>query len=256
MPGKGDSPEEPGFDARLDAALDDVMDHIEEDSQQFEERMLQEVEEDAQLLRRYFQEPGEHDEERADGPGPPDEQNQPRNRVDGPCDEERADGPSPPEQKQPRKRLFLKDLTPNSKEVEIERRKQAKRDQSSQWHTKWASKGVPKQDGSEDVQQAELAQAGEPAQPVAPPVAPEAPAPAAPVEELDGFKVDPEILQKAIQNDMRSVRAQWMNQWMEWKKKHHDYDGDVEKLRKEAAEKWLKSELRAQLHATRSHKQF
>ena len=42
------------------------------------------------------------------------------------------------------KRKFLKDMTPNSKEAEIERRKQAKRVNSNKWHATWASKGSEK----------------------------------------------------------------------------------------------------------------
>lgn len=241
LPGKGDSQEEPG-DAGIAPRGDLFLDSFEE-SQQLEEE-FQELQEFCQELKeeeaaQFVPNPGEHDDVVANS---------------DPCDDDQVanSGPSGneiPDGNQPRKRVLLRDLTPNSKEVEIERRKQAKRDNSNQWHAKWASKGVPKEEGVP-------AQAGEPAQPVDPPVVPEAPGPAAPVEELDGFKPDPEILHKAVQNDMRSVRAQWMNQWTAWKKNQDDHDGDVEKLRKEAAEKWLNSELRAQLHATRSHKQF
>ena len=147
-------------------------------------------------------------------------------------------------EEKPKKRVFLKDMTPNSKEQELERRKQVKRDNSNAWHQKWTSKGVPREPQNDeqvgDTHQDEPAGSHE----------------EPPPQEADGFKVDPEILNKAIKTDMRSVRSNFMNQWMEWKQKQDDFDGDVEKLRKVASEKWLKSALRAQMSAGRKGSQF
>ena len=167
-----------------------------------------------------------------------DEGEQPLNgEHPGEPDEQPAD-----EKPDKKKRPFLKDMTPNSKAAELERRKQLKRDSSLAWHKSWKSKGVPKD--AAPPQNAEDPPAEEPKDPVAPPI------------EDDGFQADPEILGKAIKSDMRSVRSNFMNQWIEWKKTQPDSDGDMEKLRKEAADKWLKSELRAQMSAGRLGKQF
>lgn len=92
-----------------------------------------------------------------------------------------------------------------------------------------------------------------------PPYAAEAPAaPDAPRElevEADGFKPNPEVLDAAISKDMRKVRLAFIKQWSEWKKTQTP-DADAESLRKDSAEQWMNSKLRAQVMATRKHEQF
>lgn len=100
-----------------------------------------------------------------------------------------------------KKRVFLKDLTPNSKEVEIERRKQAKRDQSNVWHAKWESKGVPKESNKSEPEPS--------TESIVPNPEPE-------VEDVE-FKVSPELLEEAVTSDMRTVRSNYMAQYIAWK---------------------------------------
>eukprot|EP00435_Cladocopium_sp_Y103_P070010 s293_g34.t1 len=70
--------------------------------------------------------------------------------------------PDAGEAKRPSKRVYLRDLTPNSKEVEIERRKQAKRDNSNLWHARWQSAGVPKGESEEQNQDHQENESNEP----------------------------------------------------------------------------------------------
>ena len=66
---------------------------------------------------------------------PQDQREQEHQEEQEPPDADEA--PAGSNESPPRKkRVYLKNLTPNSKEVELERRKQAKRDNSNRWHSK------------------------------------------------------------------------------------------------------------------------
>lgn len=155
-----------------------------------------------------------------------------------------AEGDLPPKspQEPKKKRVFLKDMTPNSKEVELERRKQAKRDNSNKWHSKWASKGVRKNvdecGGEEPSSSAAPAAAADPAEP-----------------EDDVFRPDAELLLDAVSGDMRKVRANFMKKWSEWKGGTNP-EIDPETLRTMSGKAWMESELWAEIMATRKHQQY
>ena len=138
-----------------------------------------------------------------------------------------------------KKRVFLKDLTPNSKEVEIERRKQAKRDQSNVWHAKWESKGVPKESNKSEPE---------------PSTESTVPNPEPEVEDVE-FKVSPELLEVAVTSDMRTVRSNYMAQYIAWKEVQCP-DVDPSTFRSEANRHWMESELRCQLMAGRKKQQY
>ena len=254
MPGKGDDQEEPARDSiepralyTSDAGADDGDDsqhlNVEPGSQDLGEPWL-----DSQL---------QPDSQDVDGQ-PWENENTQKSPVDSPTlsadagdQHDEAEEVMPASDEVPgsgevaagsQKRKFLKDMTPNSKEAEIERRKQAKRVNSNKWHATWASKGVRKEEC-------------EPAQPADRPVEPPGPAPGPvqPVEEADGFQP---VLDMMVKKDMRTTRYEWMNQYMNWKKVKADFNGDMQTLRKESAERWLNSQCRAQMMASRVHQQF
>ena len=166
--------------------------------------------------------------------------------LPGPAED---DLPRPAEPK--KKRTYLRDLTPNSKEKELERRKQAKRDNSSKWHSTWVSKGIKKSVDESD-------EGGEPSASAAAPAAPSAaPVPPKPDEPEEGgvFKPDAELLLEAVSSDMRSVRAQFMKKWSKWKEKMNP-EIDPESVRAMSGKAWMESELRGQIMATRKHQQY
>ena len=159
-----------------------------------------------------------------------------------------------------KKRVYLKDLTPNSKEVELERRKQAKRDNSSRWHLKWQSAGVPKEcdEQNQDHQEEEPNEPHREEQPNEQPQEP-------PDDGVDGARGDGDdqmvedlpgggdtfkpneflVLEASVCQDMRKVRPMFMKQWCEWK------GTDDQKA---AAQAWQESDLRAQIMAGRQQK--
>ena len=164
-----------------------------------------------------------------------------------PEDEQEGSGQKPERKKSNRKRIFLKDMTPESKQIEIERRKQLKRDNSNLWHAKWHSKGVPKND-QEAAAQPEVPAEGHEAEPPEVQVeGHEAVAPATDDGNNETFKPDEGLVTFGITGDMRKVRAQFMTQWLEWK---------GSKDQKAAAKAWQESELRAQIMAARGKKQY
>ena len=140
-----------------------------------------------------------------------------------------------------KKRMFLKDMSPESQEKEKQRRVEQKRVNSSKWHAKWESKGVLK--NQEPVADAADQAEAENAQP------------AEELQDGDGFTPDPEILQEETKHDMRSVRAKYMKQWMAWKE-NRSPDINPEVLRAEAAASWMQCDLRAQLLAGRANTQY
>ena len=192
--------------------------------------------------------PGDTPGSEGDLPGPAE------GDLPGPAE---GDLPGPAEDDLPRpaepkkKRTYLRDLTPNSKERELERRKQAKRDNSSKWHSTWVSKGIKKNVDESD-------EGGEPSASAAAPAAPSAaPVPPKPDEPEEGgvFKPDDELLLEAVSSDMRSVRAQFMKKWSQWKEKMNP-EIDPETVRTMSGKAWMESELRGQIMATRKHQQY
>ena len=180
---------------------------------------------------------------------------------DGPCDDEPgsgegdtpcpAEGDLPPGEKNKKKRVFLKDMTPRSREVELERRKQAKRDNSNKWHSTWVSKGVPK-----NVDESGGGEPSSSAAAAAPAAAPVTPKPDEPEPEDDHvFRPDAELLLDAVSADLRSVRAQYMKKWSLWKEKQNP-EINPESVRTMSVKAWMESELRAQIMAKRSHQQY
>ena len=169
----------------------------------------------------------------ADAEGePPDDQ--PGDRPDGADEAEK----NKPQKK--RARITLNQMTPESKKNELERRAQAKRDNSNRWHAKWISKGVPK----------------DPALPSDPqPAAPAAPAaPQSPVDDVE-LTVENVLANEGLRSDMRKVRAIFMSQWIADAEKKNP--GASQKLlQNEANKNWLESELRAQLLAARKGTQY
>ena len=100
----------------------------------------------------------------------------------------------------PRKRTYLKDLTPRSKEVELERRKQVKRDNSRLWHQTYHSKGVLKTDEGEGGEEPEEPPQEPPQEPLQEPAG----------LPQDEFKPDQELMDFAVDNDMRKARFKFM----------------------------------------------
>lgn len=159
-----------------------------------------------------------------------------------------------------KKRVYLKNLTPNSKEVEIERRKQAKRDTSNRWHSKWESAGVPKaceepnQDHQEEqpnephIEDQVNEQHQEPHDDGVDGARGDGDDQMAEPGGDDTFKPTAELLLDApLCNDMRKVRFTFMKQWCEWK------GTDDQKA---AAQAWQESDLRAQIVAGRKKGQY
>lgn len=104
-------------------------------------------------------------------------------------------------------------MTPESKQKEIERRAQAKRDNSNLWHAKWVSKGVPKKQedpGAPHVPEAE----------VAGPAGPAAPENPGDVNDME-LTVDNVLANEGLRSDMRKVRAMYMTQWVADAEKKH-----------------------------------
>ena len=99
---------------------------------------------------------------------------------------------------------------------------------------------------------------GEPSASAAAPAAPSAaPVPPKPDEPEEGgvFKPDDELLLEAVSSDMRSVRAQFMKKWSQWKEKMNP-EIDPETVRTMSGKAWMESELRGQIMATRKHQQY
>ena len=98
-----------------------------------------------------------------------------------------------------KRRLTLNQMTPESKKIELERRAQAKRDNSNLWHAKWVSKGVPKlpEDKKNDHPDAPDVPEAEAAGPAAPDL------PGADTE----LTVENVLANEGLRSDMRKVRA-------------------------------------------------
>ena len=150
-------------------------------------------------------------------------------------------------QPEKKRRLTLNQMTPESKQKEIERRAQAKRDNSNLWHAKWVSKGVPKKQedpGAPHVPEAE----------VAGPAGPAAPENPGDVNDME-LTVDNVLANEGLRSDMRKVRAMYMTQWVaDAEKKTPGSDQKV--LQNEASKSWLESELRAQILAASKGQQY
>ena len=158
------------------------------------------------------------------------------------------------------KRMFMKDLTPNSKKKEEERRKQLKRDTSRAWHQKWESKGVPKKSDDEGQEatrsnpdQEAASSAATPVQEAANSTGPAGPA--AKEETIDDFGVSQGLLEKSLGKDLRSVRPLFMEAW---KSRAKEIWPDLKPadINQKASDAWIKSELRAQVMAGRTSVQY
>ena len=143
-----------------------------------------------------------------------------------------------------KKRKFLKDMTPNSKEQEMERRREANRAKSKLWHQKWSSKGVPK-DAEQDERQDDPA-TNQVAQAAA--VHDDGNAQG---DEKPPFQPNQELMNMALDGDMRKVRSKFISQWLEWHASDESQSADA---KKKAELAWMESELRAQILAGRKGK--
>lgn len=167
------------------------------------------------------------------------------------------EAPPPPlegEGGQPKKkRKLLKDMTPNSKEAELVRRREANKEKSKLWHQKWASKGVPKSAGDDqgEASNVELAAlpAGDDGGDAKDVNLPEGDHDS---KAKDDFKPSQELMDMAVDGDMRKVRSKFLCQWHEW----HASESEPGKAKKEAEKAWLESELRAQILAGRKGKVY
>ena len=145
-----------------------------------------------------------------------------------------------------KKRVYLSDLTPNSKEQELERRKQANRDNSKKWHLTWSSKGVPKtpevgatndDEGPGPSGSAGSEPTNEPADGPEPP-------------QGTIFHPDQELLDMALTNDMRKVRFKYISKFLESRA------SESKDAQTAAQQAWLHSDLRAQMTAAKKNKQY
>ena len=121
------------------------------------------------------------------------------------------------------KRIFLKDLTPNSKERELQRRKELNKSNSFKWHTKHQSKGVLQPGVKENYEPSEMSEAKHPE-----------------------WKPSEALKEKALSKDLRLVRPIFMREWMEF----------TGVSMEQAAKDWLECELRAQIVAARLGQQY
>ena len=142
-------------------------------------------------------------------------------------------------------------MTPQSKAAELERRKQAKRASSNQWHAKWQSKGVPKageagaEGNHEDVENTNDQAQG---------ASNEVDGPcdhhgdAGPGDDgLRSFQPSQELLNMSVESDMRKVRAKFITQYQE---ANPSADNGV------AQKAWMVSQLRAQILAARKRQVY
>eukprot|EP00435_Cladocopium_sp_Y103_P041238 s204_g11.t1 len=152
-----------------------------------------------------------------------------------------------------KKRVYLRDLTPKSKEVEVERRKQAKRDNSNKWHSEWASKGVPKGGTADDSEVGTTGPGDDDCDDEGPgPSNSSGSMPTGGPETPQGtiFQPDQELMEMAQSNDMRKVRFSYINKFLEWRASDSKDDQTV------AQKAWLDSDLRAQMVAAKKKKQY
>ena len=212
--------------------------------------------------------PGKGDEEIPSPNVPQDQGEQEHQEEQEPPDADEA--PAGSNESPPRKkRVYLKNLTPNSKEVELERRKQAKRDNSNRWHSKWQSAGVPKEceEPNQDHQEEQPNEPHLEDQPNEPHLEDQVNErhQEPPNDGVDGARDDGDdqmaepggddtfkptaelLLDASLCNDMRKVRFTFVKQWCEWK------GTDDQKA---AAQAWQESDLRAQIMAGRKKGQY
>lgn len=174
---------------------------------------------------------GNEDDEKPNETPPAAESPQPQDAND---EQDVAEEPAPK-----KKRVYLNQLTPNAKEQELERRKQANRDNSKKWHATWVSKGIPKSAGNDEVEAAthdEGPSAGSTDHPEPP--------------QGTIFQPDQELMDMAQSNDMRKVRFKYISKFIESRA-----SGDPTAAAA-AQQAWLDSDLRAQMMAAKKKKQY
>ena len=121
------------------------------------------------------------------------------------------------------KRIYLRDMTPNSKERELQRRKEVAKNNSFKWHSKYQSKGVLQPGVKDHYERAQMSEAKHPE-----------------------WKPSEALQEKALSKDLRLVRPVFMREWMEF----------TGVTMEQAARDWLESELRAQIMAARLGQQY
>ena len=171
----------------------------------------------------------------------------------------------------------LKDMSPNSKEDELSRRKDLHRENSKKWHAKWQQKGAPKDSDAspEEPPQEEPVETKFPKyEPVIDPDALEEAWPEtnsiSSWSELESIFVHWVLIEKVcfqpssscvlfpfcfqdIVKDMRNVRVLFMRKWTEY---IVATVGGVVPTQIDANNAWLSSDLRAQIMAARKGKQY